>query len=93
MNFNNNITNNLHDAIEFSNGERERLGDIQIFPNHIVLGLMRLNDCSALNILIKLGIDLNILKKKLEEIKNDMDQLYRMQSAKMNVVLILFLLE
>ena len=71
MNFNNNITNNLHDAIEFSNGERERLGDIQIFPNHIVLGLMRLNDCSALNILIKLGIDLNTLKKKLEEIKND----------------------
>ena len=70
MNLNNNITTNLHDAIEFSNGERERLGDNQIFPNHIVLGMMRLTDCSALNILIKLGVDLNILKKKLEEIKN-----------------------
>ena len=70
MNLNNNITTNLHDAIEFSNGERERLGDNQIFPNHIVLGVMRLNECSALNILIKAGIDLNTLKQKLEEIKN-----------------------
>ena len=70
MNLNNNITTNLHDAIEFSNGERERLGDNQIFPNHIVLGVMRLNECSALNILIKAGIDLNTLKQKLEKIKN-----------------------
>ncbi len=70
MNLNNNITTNLHDAIEFSNGERERLGDKQIFPNHILLGLMRLTNCTALDILIKLGIDLNLLKKKLEEIKN-----------------------
>ena len=44
MNFNNNITNNLQNAIEFSNGERERLGDNQIFPNHVVLGLMRFSD-------------------------------------------------
>ena len=70
MNLNNNITSNLHDAIEFSNGERERLGDNQIFPNHIVLGLMRLNNCSAMNILNKLGIDLELLKTKLENIKN-----------------------
>ena len=70
MNLNNNITTNLHEAIEFSNGERERLGDKQIFPNHIILGLMRLDNCSALNILIKLGVDLSLLKGKLEEIKN-----------------------
>ena len=70
MNLNNNITNNLHDAIEFSNGERERLGDNQIFPNHIVLALMRLNDCTAMNVLNKLGIDLGLLKTKLEDIKN-----------------------
>ena len=60
MNLSNNITSNLHDAIEFSNGERERLGDNQIFPNHIVLGLMRLSECSAMNILNKLGVDLEI---------------------------------
>ena len=70
MNLNNNITNNLHDAIEFSNGERERLGDNQIFPNHIVLALMRLDDCTAMNVLNKLGIDLGLLKTKLEDIKN-----------------------
>ena len=70
MNLNNNITNNLHDAIEFSNGERERLGDNQIFPNHIVLALMRLNDCTAMNVLNKLGIDLGLLKTKLEDIRN-----------------------
>ena len=70
MNFNNNITNNLQNAIEFSNGERERLGDNQIFPNHVVLGLMRLSDCSAMNILNKLGVNLSLLKTKLEDIKN-----------------------
>ena len=70
MNLSNNITNNLQNAIEFSNGERERLGDNQIFPNHIVLGLMRLSDCSAMNMLNKLGVDLGLLKTKLEEIKN-----------------------
>ena len=70
MNLSNNITSNLHDAIEFSNGERERLGDNQIFPNHVMLGLMRLNNCSAMNILNKLGIDLELLKTKLEDIKN-----------------------
>ena len=70
MNFNNNITNNLQNAIEFSNGERERLGDNQIFPNHVVLGLMRLSECSAMNILNKLGVDLGLLKDKLEDIKN-----------------------
>lgn len=70
---NDNLTTHLSDAIEYGQGERERLNAKQIFPNHILLGLMRVSDCSAMTVLIDMNVDLDVLKNRLEAVQNSND--------------------
>ncbi|MDR1416016.1 MAG: ATP-dependent Clp protease ATP-binding subunit [Prevotellaceae bacterium] len=64
---NTNSTKKLNDVINFSKEEALRLGNHIIGTEHLMLGILRDGNNSALDVLSSLGVDLKRLKNTIEE--------------------------
>lgn len=64
---NENFTNRVNDVIQFSREEALRLGHDFIGIEHLMLGLLRLTDSKAVQILQKLGVSPLELKNEIEK--------------------------
>lgn len=58
---------NYNKVIEYSEGERERLGDVVVGPKHLLLAMLRIDDCAAVKVLRDNNIDLGRFRKAVEE--------------------------
>lgn len=58
---------NYNKVIEYSDGERERLRDIMVGPKHLLLAMLRIDDCAAVRVLKDNNIDLAQFRKSVEE--------------------------
>ncbi|GAF02378.1 Clp protease N-terminal domain-containing protein [Saccharicrinis fermentans] len=61
-----NFTQRINDVIGFSKEEAERLGNPYISPEHLLLGLLREGEGTAIEILEQLRVDLHNLKSSIE---------------------------
>ena len=57
--------------LAFSKEEAERLNNGSVTPSHILLAMLRHKENSAVSVLQKLNIDLQVLKRRLEESTQD----------------------
>lgn len=60
-------TQHAHKVLEFAKQEAERLQNISITPEHLVLGICRLQESKAYEFLCRSGVVLDELKLRLEE--------------------------
>lgn len=58
-------------VLAFSKEEAERLNNGSVTPSHILLAMLRHKENSAVSVLQKLNIDLQVLKRRLEENTQD----------------------
>lgn len=58
-------------VLAFSKEEAERLNNGSVTPSHILLSMLRHKENSAVSVLQKLNIDLQVLKRRLEESTQD----------------------
>ena len=58
-------------VLAFSKEEAERLNNGSVTPSHILLAMLRHKENSAVSVLQKLNIDLQVLKRRLEESTQD----------------------
>ena len=56
----------LNYALAFSSEEAQRLGSDSMGIEHLMLGLIREKECTAIQILISLGVNIKELKKLIE---------------------------
>lgn len=81
-------TQNLYKVLQFSRQEAERLGSKAVEPEHLFLGMSRMEHCRALMILERAGVDVAKVMAKLNKVNNDkladtLDSLtYSRQSAR-----------
>jgi ATP-dependent Clp protease ATP-binding subunit ClpC len=61
-----NFSQRVNDVIGFSKEEAERLGNPYISPEHLLLGILREGEGTAVDILEQLNVNLNELKIKIE---------------------------
>ncbi len=61
-----NFSDRVKDVISYSREEALRLGHDYIGPEHLLLGLIREGEGKAIQILVNLGVDLNKLRKTIE---------------------------
>ncbi|MCK9305535.1 MAG: ATP-dependent Clp protease ATP-binding subunit [Bacteroidales bacterium] len=61
------LSNNLNEIISYSKEEAMRLGSYTIGTDHLILGIIRHQDNSAFEILMKFEVDHRALKSKIEE--------------------------
>lgn len=47
--------------------EARRLGNSKIYPEHLFLGLLRLNQGRAIDVLVALGLDFYEVKERIEK--------------------------
>lgn len=66
----NNLTEHLTEAIGYGRGEMERLACRMVFPNHVLLGLLSIDNCSAVVLLKRMGVDVERLKSGFENVRN-----------------------
>ncbi|MCM1035666.1 MAG: ATP-dependent Clp protease ATP-binding subunit [Paludibacter sp.] len=59
-------TENLYKVLQFSRQEAERLGNESIEPEHLLLGILRLGEGTACDMLRSAKVKLDLLKKQLE---------------------------
>ena len=62
-----NLSENMRNAVNFSKEEAIRLKNGAIGVEHLYLGMMRVGECSGLNMLTALGVDTQELKERLEK--------------------------
>ena len=62
-----NLSENMRNTVNFSKEEAIRLKNGAIGVEHLYLGMMRVGDCSGLNMLAALGVDTMQLKERLEQ--------------------------
>lgn len=71
-----NFSINYNKVVEYADGERERLGDLSTSSKHLILAMLRIDDCSAVNILKQRNVNLGEFRQRVEESKpaelNDM---------------------
>lgn len=60
------LTDVVRDALRYANEEAERLGSCVIMPEHLLLGLLRHGKNKAVDVLMRLYVDLNDLRDRLE---------------------------
>ncbi|MCQ2339700.1 MAG: ATP-dependent Clp protease ATP-binding subunit [Paludibacteraceae bacterium] len=60
-------TQHAHKVLEFAKQEAERLQNISITPEHLLLGICRLQESKAYELLCRSGVVLDELKLRLEE--------------------------
>jgi len=61
-----NFSQRINEVISFSKEEAERLGNPYISPEHLLLGILREGEGTAIEILEQLNVDLNALKSNIE---------------------------
>ena len=61
-----NLSENMRNTVNFSKEEAIRLKNGAIGVEHLYLGMMRVGECSGLNMLAALGVDTADLKERLE---------------------------
>jgi len=61
------LSDELSEIISYSREEAMRLGSYTISSDHLVLGIIRHQDNSAFEILMKFGVDHKILKGRIDE--------------------------
>jgi ATP-dependent Clp protease ATP-binding subunit ClpC len=61
-----NYSSRMHKVLEFSKEITLQLGHDTVYPGHLALGIIRLNEGTAFNILVKLNCDIIALQKDLE---------------------------
>lgn len=67
-------TDNLYKVFMYSKQEAERLGNDLVEPEHFLLGILRLGEGGAMEVLAKSNVDLRELKTKIErQIRTDME--------------------
>lgn len=59
-------TDNLYKALLYSKQEAERLGNVFVEPEHFLLGILRLGQGVAVELLLKMNVDLKQLKIQIE---------------------------
>jgi ATP-dependent Clp protease ATP-binding subunit ClpC len=74
-----NFSPRIKDVLGYSKEEAERLGNRYISPEHIMLGLLREGEGTAIQLLEKLNVDLQVLRQKIE-VKLMEDQPVRVDS-------------
>ncbi|NPA38103.1 MAG: ATP-dependent Clp protease ATP-binding subunit [Chlorobi bacterium] len=62
-----NFSPRIRDVISFSKEEAERLGNHYILPEHLMLGILREGEGTAIKILKSLGVDLDKIKEELDK--------------------------
>ncbi len=62
-----NLSENMRNTVNFSKEEAIRLKNGAIGVEHLYLGMMRVGECSGLNMLAALGVDTQDLKERLEK--------------------------
>lgn len=68
-----NFSQRIRDVLGYSKEEAERLGNMFIAPEHIMLGLLREGEGTAIDILTSLNLDLSKIRQKLEtKLKGDL---------------------
>lgn len=60
-------TPNLHTIIGYAHDEAGRLGNVEIMPDHFMLGILRLEAGKAFELLTQAGMDPVALKQKIDE--------------------------
>jgi len=63
-----NFSPRVKDVIQYSKEEALRLGHKHIGTEHLLLGIIREGEGMAIEILLSLGIDLKLLRKRIEDI-------------------------
>lgn len=62
-----NETKKLKQIMTLAGEEAKRLGNTKIYPEHLFLGMLRLSNARAIDILISLGLDFYEVKDKIEQ--------------------------
>ncbi|SMO38556.1 ATP-dependent Clp protease ATP-binding subunit ClpC [Saccharicrinis carchari] len=62
-----NFSQRINDVIAYSKEEAERLGNPYILPEHLLLGLLREGEGTAIEVLGQLNVDLEVLKRNIEQ--------------------------
>lgn len=62
-----NETKKLKQIMTLAGEEAKRLGNTKIYPEHLFLGMLRLSNARAIDILITLGLDFYEVKDKIEQ--------------------------
>ena len=65
---NNKISDKLNSILELSKEEAERLSHPEVLPEHVLLGMLRDGRNGAVEMLIRLNVDLDDLRSRLETI-------------------------
>ena len=60
-------TNNLHTILLYAQQEAQRLGNSEVFPDHLMLGILRLADGKAFELLMQAGLNPVELKRSIDE--------------------------
>ena len=60
-------TNNLHTILLYAQQEAQRLGNSEVFPDHLMLGILRLGDGKAFELLMQAGLNPVELKRSIDE--------------------------
>lgn len=60
-------TNNLHSILLYAQQEAQRLGSTEIMPDHMILGILRLADGKAYELLMQAGMNPVELKRSIDE--------------------------
>ena len=60
-------TNNLHSILLYAQQEAQRLGSTEIMPDHMILGILRLAEGKAYELLMQAGINPVELKRSIDE--------------------------
>ena len=60
-------TNNLHTILLYAQQEAQRLGNTEVLPDHLMLGILRLGDGKAFELLMQAGLNPVELKRSIDE--------------------------
>jgi ATP-dependent Clp protease ATP-binding subunit ClpC len=60
-------TNNLHTILLYAQQEAQRLGNSEVLPDHLMLGILRLANGKAFELLMQAGLNTVELKRSIDE--------------------------
>ena len=66
----------LKEIIDLACEEAKRLGNTKVSPEHLFLGMLRMDQARAIDVLIALGVDFYEVKAKIEQKLNKHCLLY-----------------
>lgn len=62
------FTENARKAVFYAQEEAQRLGEGYVSTEHLLLGLLRLPECSAVKVLVGLGVDPDVVRQRTVEL-------------------------